>query len=132
MLRQHTFKLYISTLLQGGKQGKCGHTCKFCLSSGQIVPRNLVASQGITLLFLVSAIYRISKQMVNVGFYRYGLSHIALSLPVFSVKPSLIRRKSAAFFFQFIHREKLFSIQDLPDSCLCHTVLCKPCAMVLV
>ena len=29
------------------KQGKCGHTRKFCLSSGQIVPRNLVASQGI-------------------------------------------------------------------------------------
>jgi len=29
-----------------GKQGKCGHTRKFCLSSGQFVPRNLVASPG--------------------------------------------------------------------------------------
>ena len=29
-----------------GKQGKCGHTCKFRLFSGQFVPKNLVASHG--------------------------------------------------------------------------------------
>ena len=86
-----------------GKQGKCGHTRNFCLSSGQIVPRNLVASQGLTLLFLVSVICRISKQMVNVCFNSYGLAHIVLRLPEFSIKPFLIRRKSAAFFFQFFH-----------------------------
>ena len=82
-----------------GKQGKCGHTRKFCLSSGQFVPRNLVASQGLTLLFLVSTICRVSKQMVNVCFHGYGLAHIALCLPVFCIKPLFIRRKSAAFFF---------------------------------
>ncbi len=82
-----------------GKQGKCGHTRKFCLSSGQIVPRNLVASQGLTLLFLVSAVWRVSKQMVNICFHGYSLAHIALCLPVFGIDPLLICRKSAAFFF---------------------------------
>ena len=81
------------------------HTC-----SGQIVPRNLVASQGLTLLFLVSAICRISKQMVNVCFHGDGLAHIVLCLPVFCIKPFLICRKSAAFFFQFFHRRKLFPV----------------------
>ncbi len=65
-----------------GKQGKCGHTRKFCLSSGQFVPMNLVASQGIApLLMKKQWTYHNDKSTAFIITYRSIMQMLTIKVP---------------------------------------------------
>ena len=115
--KQCRFKkeICLENFLNSGKQGKCGHTRKFCLSSGQIVPRNLVASQGLTLLFLVSAICRVSKQVVNVCFHGYKATKYSRKyLAEHSAELSNFRAAQATMR-EILNGEKLLPMEALKE-----------------
>ena len=98
-----------------GKQGKCSHTCYFCIPAGcknacwgaspnpalrdKMSQSKLFASPSLPLLFLILASVRHAQQMVNVCLDRHGLPHLLLRRSVVSVECLFPRRQLAAFFF---------------------------------
>ena len=98
-----------------GKQGKCSHTCYFCIPVGcknacwgaspnpalrdKMSQSKLSASPSLPLLFLILAPVRHAQQIVNVGLDRHGLPHFLLGCPVLGVQGLFLRRQLAALFF---------------------------------
>ena len=98
-----------------GKQGKCSHTCYFCIPAGcknacwgtspnpalrDILSQSkLSASPSLPLLFLILAPVRHAQQMVNIGLDRHGLPHFLLRRSVVSVECLFPRLQLAAFLF---------------------------------
>ena len=98
-----------------GKQGKCGHTCYFCIPVG--LQKRLLGSlpkpgfgtscpkvdclrhRCLSLLFLILALVGHTQQMVDIGLDRHGLPHPLLRLPVVRIQRLFLRRQSAALFF---------------------------------
>ena len=98
-----------------GKQGKCSHTCYFCIPAGckntcwgslpkpgfgTFCPKVIcLRHRALSLLFLFALAVRNAQQMVNVGLDRHGLPHFILRRSVVSVECLFPRRQLAAFFF---------------------------------
>lgn len=98
-----------------GKQGKCGHTCYFCVPRGPqkrllgSLPKpgfgtscpkvNCLRHRRLSLLFLILALVGHTQQMVDIGLDCHSLPHPLLRLPVVRIQRLLLRRQSAAFFF---------------------------------
>lgn len=105
----------VSGVRTNGKQGKCSHTCYFCIPAGcknacwgaspnpalrdKMSQSKLSASPSLPLLFLILASVRHAQQMVNVCLDRHGLPHFLLGGPVLGVQGLFLRRQLAALFF---------------------------------
>ena len=105
----------VSGVRTNGKQGKCSHTCYFCIPAGcknacwgaspnpalrdKMSQSKLSASPSLPLLFLILAPVRHAQQIVNVGLDRHGLPHFLLGGPVLGVQGLFLRRQLAALFF---------------------------------
>ena len=100
-----------------GKQGKCSHTCYFCIPAGcknacwgaspnpalrdKMSQSKLSASPSLPLLFLILASVRHAQQMVNVCLDRHGLPHLLLRRSVVSVECLFRAASWRRFSFSF-------------------------------
>ena len=103
-----------------GKQFGCGHTPKFLQAAGPQkcllgsspnplyfgtncpkVPVRCTVVCGLSLSFLglIFTLVCYAEQMINVRFYRHGLLHLPLGIPVFCIKLFLLSRQLTAGFF---------------------------------
>ena len=109
-----------------GKQGKCSHTCYFCIPAGcknacwgaspnpalglvstkscdfagHPMPKVIcLRHRALSLLFLFALAVRDTKQMVDVCLDSHGLPHFLLRRAVLSIERLFPRRQLAAFFF---------------------------------
>ena len=98
-----------------GKQGKCSHTCYFCIPAGcknacwgaspnpalwdKMSQSNCLRHRRLSLLFLSALAVRDAQQMIDIGLDRHGLPHLLLRRSVVSVECLFPRRQLAAFFF---------------------------------
>ena len=105
----------VSGVRTNGKQGKCSHTCYFCIPAGRknacwgaspnpalwdkMSQSNCLRHRRLSLLFLFALAVRNAQQMVDVGLDRHGLPHFLLRRSVISVECLFPRRQLAAFFF---------------------------------
>ena len=98
-----------------GKQGKCSHTCYFCIPAG--LQKRLLGSlpkpgfgtfcpkviclrhRALSLLFLFVLTVRDAQQMVNIGLDRHGLPHFLPCRAILDIECLFPRRQLAAFFF---------------------------------
>lgn len=104
----------VSGVRTNGKQGKCSHTCYFCIPAGCktlvgeppqtrlwdiLSQSNLSASPfAIAPVPFVLAV-RDTQQMVDIGLDRHGLPHFLLCRAVLGIEHLFLRRQLAAFFF---------------------------------
>ena len=105
----------VSGVRTNGKQGKCSHTCYFCIPAGckntcwgslpkpgfgTKCPKVIcLRHRALSLLFLIALAVRDAQQMVNVGLDRHGLPHFLLRRAVLGIERLFLRRQLAAFFF---------------------------------
>ena len=98
-----------------GKQGKCSHTCYFCIPTGcknacwgaspnpafgTFYPKVIcLRHRSLSLLFLFVLAVRDTQQMVDIGLDRHGLPHFLLCRAVLGIERLFLRRQLAAFFF---------------------------------
>lgn len=73
-------------------------------TSGQIVPKSrryapVVCGLSLSFLGLILTLVCYAEQMINVRFYRHGLPHLPLGLPVFCIKLFFLSRQLTAGFF---------------------------------
>ena len=90
-----------------GKQGRCAHTCYFCVAGGPQkcllgsspnplyfgtncpkvpVRCTVVCGPSLSFLCLILTLVCYAEQMINVRFYCHGLPHLPLGIPVFCIK----------------------------------------------
>ena len=121
MRKEHAppFFAPISGPARNGKQGRCAHTCYFCVAEGPqkcllgsspnppdfwtLCPEVLVVcGPALSLLGLIPLV-RMSEQMVDVPLDGHGLPHIRLGLAVFRVKGFFLFRQFPPLLFQRVH-----------------------------
>ena len=122
MRKEHAppFFAPISGPARNGKQGRCAHTCYFawpgapqkCLLGSSPNPLyfgtncpevpvrcTVVCGPSLSFLGLIFTLVCYAEQMINVRFYRHGLPHLPLGIPVFCIKLFLLSRQLTAGFF---------------------------------
>ena len=122
MRKEHAppFFAPISGPARNGKQGRCAHTCYFCVagSPAKMLVGELPKPAGLldtlsrspivcgpaalSLLGLIPLV-RMSEQMVDVPLDGHGLPHIRLGLAVFRVKGFFLFRQFPPLLFQRVH-----------------------------